>query len=695
MAIVSDYVVMAAVWLGIIGFLTISLTPWLKKTMKEYAFPVSGSASLLIFAIISWYLGTIGYPVILALVPFVILFILNILRGEYKREDIAGYGKWIFVFLVFFTALLVFKYENPPIDFAEKFMDHAFLASIMRTPVAPPVDPWFIGGHLNVYYYLGYWLLGMLGIVSGVPSQVVFNLSLPTIFGLTAVNLFLIGHFLLQRFRYLPILTLLLVNPAFIVNIIKGKPWGSVMWDSTRTITDTIHEFPLFSFLWGDVHPHVIGLFNTTFLIALLVYTYLKWENCIKRDKYIISLLVVISLGTMGLMNTWDALIFGPITVITAIVIAWRQLKPDDSQHNEGKVKGHIRNISRKIRENWKDFLILGIIVPVTAVLLFFPYYLQIEGIELKGVFPVQSPTAPEQFLLVNGFFIAILVIYLLKDIIRRPYIAIIILPFLLLQRFSAAIILLPILYLPVKRGRTVTGLLAFFGLAVLLFCEFFYLKDSFGDSYYKMNTIFKFYYAAWVLLGISCFIFIGEMLSNRIKPLNISPRIVKIIICIVALGLIISPVFSPEKTSVGHPTLDGIYYLSYTHPEDYEGILFLKSQNNVTGVAEAIGDDYSYFSRVSSLTGIPTILGESGHEVQWRGDDNNWYGERLNDVQTMYEDPSMTSFLMEKYGISHLFIGENERSKYNVSDAYPDLVRVFNRNNVEIYQRPAIQSNQ
>ena len=74
--------------------------------------------------------------------------------------------------------MLDIRFVNPTISYAEKFMDHGFLASVIRNPVVPPLDPWFSGGTLNVYYYLGYWMLGALAIVSGVPSNIAFNLSL-------------------------------------------------------------------------------------------------------------------------------------------------------------------------------------------------------------------------------------------------------------------------------------------------------------------------------------------------------------------------------------------------------------------------------------------------------------------------------------------------------------------------------------
>ena len=185
--------------------------------------------------------------------------------------------------------MLDVRFVNPTISYAEKFMDHAFLASVMRNPVVPPVDPWFAGGSLNVYYYLGYWMFGCLGIVTGVPSNIAFNLALPTVFGMTAVSMYAIGTLVLDRFRWLPLVVLFIPNPSFFFQIIQGKAWSTILWDSTRTISNTINEYPLFSFLWGDVHAHVISLFNQVFLIFLLLFAYKRWESLGIRDKCLVG----------------------------------------------------------------------------------------------------------------------------------------------------------------------------------------------------------------------------------------------------------------------------------------------------------------------------------------------------------------------------------------------------------------------
>jgi len=202
-------------WLFVITLLQLSLYPSLKKAFGRYAFPVAFPASLLIFTLVSWYCGLMHLPIQLALLPFIGLIVYHIVSRHYSLAELKEEWRWEILFLICFFSHAGCAVCQSTISYAEKFMDHAFLASVMRNPVVPPLDPWFAGGFLNVYYYLGYWMIGCLGIVAGAPSNIVFNLALPTIFGMTALSLYALGTLALDRFRWLPLLVLFIPNLSF------------------------------------------------------------------------------------------------------------------------------------------------------------------------------------------------------------------------------------------------------------------------------------------------------------------------------------------------------------------------------------------------------------------------------------------------------------------------------------------------
>jgi YYY domain-containing protein len=600
----------------------------------------------------------------LALIPFAGLFIYYVYRREYSLTELRKEWRWELIFLIFFFLMLDVRFVNPTISYAEKFMDHAFLASVMRTPIIPPLDPWFSGGTLNVYYYLGYWIFGCLGLVSGVPSNIAFNLALPTVFGIAAVTLYAIGTLILERFRWLPLLVFFIPNPSFFYLALQGKGLNAILWDSTRTITNTINEYPLFSFIWGDVHAHVVSIFNQIFLLFILIFAYKRWETLEVRGQWLICILAAISLGSMPLINTWDVLIYAPITLIFSFLLAWL---------NRATIKEFF---------SWQ-FLIT---VPFFAVICYVPFYLALKA-NTGSVAIVYTPSDPVQFLLVNGIFLAIFVLLLLREIGQRPYLLLIAVPFALAGYIAAAIAIIPLVYFIAKKHRDIPDILAIIGLLILIIVEFFYLKDNMGETYFRMNTVFKCYLPAWIILGTAAFAKAAQWLAvpGRIPVLPFRRTIVAATLVIGILFVV--PFFVPLDLNYGSRSLDGLAYLDTAHPSDAGAVAWLRTLTGDERIVEAEGGDYTYYSRVSSFTGIPAIIGMPFHEFMWRGDENGWYSTRTGDIRTLYEQPDQTLTLMKKYNATLLYVGDMERTRYNVNISTTGLLRVYSHDGTDIYR--------
>nr|WP_320162698.1 DUF2298 domain-containing protein [uncultured Methanoregula sp.] len=651
-------------WLIVITLLQLAFYPCLKKTFGQFAFPVSFSASLLVFTIITWYCGLVRLPVHVALLPFLGLLAYNVYRRNYRISELKAEWHWEALFLICFFLMLDVRFVNPTISYAEKFMDHAFLASVIRAPVIPPLDPWFSGGTLNVYYYLGYWMFGCLAIVSGVPSNIAFNLALPTVFGIAAVNVYAIGTLLLNRFRWLPLLVFFIPNPSFFYQIAQGKAMNAVLWDSTRTITNTINEYPLFSFIWGDVHAHVISIFNQVFLIFLLLYAFKKWESLETRGKILLSILAAISLGSMPLINTWDVLIYAPVTILFLALILWR---------NRTSLFSRLS-------------LWYFCAVPPLAILCYLPFYLQLQT-HTGMIAVVHTPSIPVEFLLVNGLFIGIVLAFLYRDIIRRPYLLLVIVPFIIAGYTSAGIAVIPLVYLIVRRPWQLPEILSMLGLAILVFCELFYLKDNMGETYFRMNTVFKCYLPAWLLLGTGAFALTGRWLEESRKIPIFSSRTIAVVTVTAVCLLFILPFAAQFNVDYGTGTIDGLAYLENTHPGDAGAVAYLRTISGDERIVEAEGGDYTYYSRVSSFTGIPAIIGMPFHEFMWRSDDTGWFSTRMADIRSIYEKQDKTVPLMKKYNATLLYVGDSERERYNVTITGTGLKQVYSAKGTEIYR--------
>jgi YYY domain-containing protein len=655
-------------WLVILTVLQFSLYPSLRRTFGDFAFPAAFPSSVLVFTLISWYCGLLRLPIDLALLPFLALIGYHLYRRDYSPLELRSVWHWEAIFLIAFFFMLDIRFNNPTISYAEKFMDHGFLASVIRNPVVPPLDPWFAGGSLNVYYYLGYWMLGCLAIVSGVPSNIAFNLSLPTVFALSAVSLYATGTLLLDRFRWLPLVTLILPNPALVYQIITGRAVNpaydaSLSWLGTRTITNTINEFPLFSFVWGDVHAHVVSIFNQVFLLFLLLFAYKRWETLGRTGKFTLTALVAVSLGSMPLFNTWDVLLYAPLVVITAFLILWRDRESSD-------------------RTAWAFLLA----VPPVSILCYLPFYFQLRT-HTGAIALVRTPSDPIEFLWVNGIFIAIFSALIVAEVRKKPWLLLACLPFALTGYVAAAIAVIPLIYFIAKANRDLPDVIAAFGLAILVGCELIYMKDNMGETFFRMNTIFKCYLPAWLMLGTAAFVLVGQWCATVLRIPRVSERLSAVLTVVVVTILFVLPFAVVAPVSYAPGTLDSIAYLEAEHPADADAINYLRWLAGNEILVEAEKGDYSYYSRVSSFTGIPAIIGQPFHEFMWRGNDDGWYSERPADIRAIYEKPEMTVSLMQKYNATLLYVGDTERERYAVTLPATGLEKIYSSRGTDIFR--------
>jgi uncharacterized membrane protein len=136
-----------------------------------------------------------------------------------------------------------------------------------------------------------------------------------------------------------------------------------------------------------------------------------------------------------------------------------------------------------------------------------------------------------------------------------------------------------------------------------------------------------------------------------------------------------------------GTGTLDGLAYLKDTHPADAKAVMFLRSLSGNELIVEAEGGDYTYYSRISSFTGIPAVIGMPFHEFMWRGDRDGWFSTRSTDIREIYEQPQKTITLMKKYNATLLYVGDSERERYNVTLPAAGLENIYSSCGTDIFR--------
>jgi uncharacterized membrane protein len=234
---------------------------------------------------------------------------------------------------------------------------------------------------------------------------------------------------------------------------------------------------------------------------------------------------------------------------------------------------------------------------------------------------------------------------------------------------------------------NTLVVVMVIIGFLLCLAPEFFYLRDQFG---WRMNTIFKFYYQAWILLSMASAYFIVKKFMDIKTPAN--KVIFSATVVIVLVICLIYPFFTLKERISAFPnkeiSLDGNAYFQNFYPEEYQAVTFLKDVPYGV-ITEAVGGSYSNFGRISRLTGLPTVLGWPGHEVQWRGGAEE-IGSRESDISILYSTDlwDEAQKVIDQYEIDYIYVGPLERSTYViVEDKFSShLSTIYENSEIRIY---------
>lgn len=270
------------------------------------------------------------------------------------------------------------------------------------------------------------------------------------------------------------------------------------------------------------------------------------------------------------------------------------------------------------------------------------------------------------------------------------------------------------------ERERSFALFLGATACALIAFCEVVFLKDVFDTSVdLRMNTVFKFYFQAWALLSIvggAGVYFVLDGLKPSLQELAptlytryayTASRVLwsAALLFFLLMGAVYPLTATYQRyNNFGQrdTSLDGLNYMSSYAPGDYQAIRWIDSHiNGDPVIVEAFGPDYSDYGRISAFTGLPTIMGWAGHELQWR---INWFGpngsprevdfaNRANDVKQIYTNPSSQQVLalLAKYHAQYLYVGPLEQQTYLGANLqrFGTFMKVVYRNNagVTIYE--------
>ena len=696
-------------WLMLLLLLQISVWPVIRKFFRNHAIPLSFPVSLLLATLISWYLALLHLSVSLMLVPFILLIGYYAWKRSLCLQELRSGWLWYVIFVGAFILALVAKlWYDPSIDISyEKFMDSMILSSMMNTPQIPPVDAWYAGGTLTWYYYLGSWMFAVPGVILGIPASVVYNLAIPTIFAMSAVMIYSCSTLLMNRYRFLPLALLIISYPGFFslipIAIADNTPFRFILDGSVRMIlSGAVTESPLAALLIGSPRPYAVAMMIQCLIIFLLIYAFISWKDMGRQSRVITGLLLALCLGTLIPLHSWDVLIYLPLLIGTGLLISYRQCFPDsDSLYSRLRMwvthlVSSLKTFSAADDKSASAFCFICLLAPIASVVAYLPFLFELNNQRMQGISFLPTPSDPIQLLLVHGFFLLILLVYLRQDIIRKPLLLLFPLIVALTGFVAAAIVLIPVVFLISRRFDRIEEILALAGLLCIIFCEFFAMVQNGSPD--RLNTTYKFYFASWILLGISTFSLIGQMLERcHVIRTETGHRVVSVLLI---AGMLFFPAMLLSSGPLWPPTLDGTAFVGkYIGQEEAHALDYLRSLPPGEILMEGIvpseydqDDAAKYFSRVSAYTGIPAVIGSYYRETLYRGDEAT--KERGNESLQVYLHPEKSADIMKKYNATLLYVGVPEITLYsmkdpNVYESY-GFTPVFQENQTTIWGAPS-----
>lgn len=535
------------------------------------------------------------------------------------------------------------------ISIGERLRDYALLSSVINSPIRVQ-EPWYTFVALNYYAYW-YRVGHMLSSVLALNTWDVYHLLQSFTYALYATCAFQILHRHLKFSLYGAAMSAALVvigsNVAGAFSVAFGflfppynwlalkltgnpvpvpdqnqNPWfDNNWWGPSRVVEGAINEFPAWSFVLGDLHPHYLNLPLIPFFVVVLLA--LCAAKLTDQEKIIaaLSLTIVPILWIYG-SNVWEVPVWGAFAA--TLILYFTSFKK--------RIKTYFS------KRNFCIYWVLAVVL-ITLVTCYALYA------SSRNIKPMDYPfsfvrwpikrTPLAEFARHWGFPLCLMawsLIVLLRERAQRVFITLLLVSLFIFQEalpcllvLLAAVLWRAYIMLREFHARDEHGSAAILviealgvvALGTIIVPEIVYLNDPYGDEIDRMNTIFKFYSAAWIFMHLFAFYLVREawqeLAANFAK--NWLP------LAAPAAALLFFGFFFVRTAALHRPTgeviagtaSEGLSSIEREFPGGARTVQTLRGMPKGT-VLEAQGDAYSYTSFVSTLSGNFAYLGWANH---------------------------------------------------------------------------------
>jgi YYY domain-containing protein len=469
------------------------------------------------------------------------------------------------VFLLGFGFVVAIRALDPavlPIG-GEKFLDFSLLQTLDRSATLPPEDVWFANRPVK-YYYGGHLTATLLSWLTATPPRFAYNLALAGFYAAlvtaafelaaavgadrgvsrrvaggfaaffvgVASNLVTAGRFALLA---LPgsldrvAAGYVAARTDYTVEAILAGAGSFSYWSASRVIPGTINEFPLFAWLNGDLHAHMMGT-PTLLLAAAVGYAYYRTPaSAVGRRRALLFGVLPVLAAWQAVVDTWS---FPSVLAVGWLAATFAPADPSTLLPAGGRLRSRLPGSGRGAGgvtsevERVGGALVVAAVGATAATVLASPFLFGAatgggeRSVELLGP-ELRSGLGP--LLLVHGAFLAGLGGYLLSRVrVGRPWVlagAVAAAAGVGLQvgiaalAVSVPLLLLAWVALRVSDAVGYEAVLVVAGAGLVTLVELVYVNEQAGPG--RMNTVFKTYMQVWVFLGTAMGVAVAGLLAG------------------------------------------------------------------------------------------------------------------------------------------------------------------------------------
>ena len=718
------------------------------RSWPDRGYLLAKPLGLLLVATVTWLLVSVGviqfsfFAVLLGLIVLagVSYWTIRVTGSDIKNHLRANVRRIIRVeilILVAYVAFLLIRAANPdlwhPWKGGEKPMDFAYLNAVVKSSTIPPYDPWYAGGYLN-YYYFGQFMIASLIRFTGIVPSVAYNLAVPLLFAMTVGGVYSIVSGLAEmtlRARRVPawsrrspvyaglvavVFVVVAGNIDGLVQVLQGASRSLLQdqsfeqfdfWRSSRMMTpgspgNEITEFPFFTFLFADLHAHLIAIPIAVTALAAAISAYLRIGRKRPMAESLAGLVVLgVLVGSLRTINAWD--------FPTQLLLAGGFL-----------IGGQLISSNRSVIGRLVIGGVSTTFVLVVGHVVYLPFHANFELFN-NGVVKSQFTTELWRYIAIHSIFLFVIISWLvfmwrerlstaLTNVTNAPlpgsgiggWTWQIVLVLVAAMIATLALTGFATIGFTVIVGASVLGagltayrsriagaryLLVAVGMVVMAMAlaagvDMFTVKDDIG----RMNTVFKFYLQAWILLAMASAYFLwflGDAGKLSFRNLRVGRGFWLGLLAVLVIGVMVYPVLgtrhrNAQRFEFSGLALDGMAYMETVTYVDHEGPLTLKydfdaiewMQENVEGspvIIEGLSDQYRWCNRVSIYTGLPAVIGWDWHQRQQRVGYASTVTNRRVEVERFFNSTlsQQAVRILDKYDVKYVYIGEMERAKY------------------------------